>query len=166
MAQSGSYYTSCGRRFSGRIPSPRSRIRGFQVDRFLRAVPKIETNSREDRHRNRGSLSQSKLLVCKSRLRSRCRFRPFSCAWVRPRRMRGCSENRNEQPRRSASESGVAIAIEVVGLQKPIAIPMPIPTLFVRLGASPAHEGLLRSSWLLGALLLYERAYTAWYILW
>jgi hypothetical protein len=45
-----------------------------------------------------GSLSLSKLLVCKSRLRprlrSRCRFRRFSCAWVRETRMRYCLENR------------------------------------------------------------------------
>jgi hypothetical protein len=38
----------------------------------------------------------------------------------------------------------IAIAIEFVGLQKPIAIPMPIPTLFMRLGLAARDEILSR----------------------
>jgi hypothetical protein len=60
----------------------------------------------------------------------------------------GCSGLLFRKLKRTAEKIGigigVAIAIEVVDLQKPIAIPMPIPTLFMRLGARPAHGGLLR----------------------
>jgi hypothetical protein len=60
-----------------------------------------------------------------------------------------CSENRTTSTEaRHRNRYRGAITVEVVGLQQPIAttiaIPMPIPTLFMHLGARIAHEILFR----------------------